>query len=102
MSTKNNSLLNKFKTSISDMVFELAFLVMLFSKLFGYTPNLSWWIVTSPLWIPIALCFICFFIFYCITIVSIILYAIFLGLIFIGSLLSNKISTIFLKNKKGK
>lgn len=32
-----------------------AFLIMLAAKCFGYSPDLSWWIVTLPLWGPFAL-----------------------------------------------
>lgn len=33
-------------------ILEIAFIIMLAAKLFGYAPNLSWWIVTCPLWGP--------------------------------------------------
>ena len=33
----------------------MAFLIMLGAKCFGYAPDLSWWVVTLPLWGPWAL-----------------------------------------------
>lgn len=51
-----------FKTPSID-VCGIAFLMLMFAKLFGYA-NISWWIVTAPLWGPIAICFGVFMLYY--------------------------------------
>ena len=43
-----------FKTPSLEIL-GVAFLILLCAKVFGYSPELSWWVVTSPLWGPWAL-----------------------------------------------
>ena len=40
------------------------FLIMFSAKIFNYAPDLSWWIVTLPLWGPMLICLgVLFFVF---------------------------------------
>ena len=47
-----------------------AFLIMLAAKCFGFYPDLSWWIVTCPLWITFAICGAFFVFFYAMAVVA--------------------------------
>lgn len=51
-----------FKSPPTD-VCGIAFLILLFGKVFGYI-EFPWWIITAPLWGPFAICFFLFAIFY--------------------------------------
>lgn len=62
-----------------------AFLVMLVAKCFGYATDLSWWIVTFPLWGPWALTIAFFVGFYALAFIGIAIVGIIglvLGIIF--------------------
>ena len=62
-----------------------AFLVMLVAKCFGYATDLSWWIVTFPLWGPWALTIAFFVGFYALAFVGVAIVGIIglvLGIIF--------------------
>ena len=82
-------------------IFGVAFLVMLICKCGGWCPDLSWWIVTAPLWGPWALYigfFIAFYAFLFIVLGIVGTFAIVLGLI---ETVFNKIKGAF-KRKENK
>ena len=58
-----------------------AFLIMLICKCGGWYPDLSWWIVTAPLWAPWAIVFGTFVGFYLFALVGALLVGV-VGLIF--------------------
>lgn len=77
-----------------------AFLVMLAGKCFGYAPDLSWWIVTLPLWGPWALAAAFFIGFYLLLFVGIAIIGI-VGLVLgIFYAIYDFFHNIFTQNKK--
>ena len=63
MAEETSTHITIFKTP-SGIALSAAFLIMLSAKVFGFVPDLSWWIVTAPLWAPWALCVVFFVGFY--------------------------------------
>ena len=62
MNIEKKTTITLFK-SPSTNICNLVFLILLFAKIFGYV-DISWWIVSFPLWGPIAICFSLFLFFY--------------------------------------
>ena len=65
-----------------------AFIMMLIAKCSGYVPDLSWWIVTCPLWGPWAITVAFFIAFYVIAFIG-------LGTAMVFGLIAAMVSMIF-------
>lgn len=76
---------------------ETAFLILLVAKVFGYA-DFSWWIVTCPLWGPIAICFGFLFAFYAIALVVATMMGVIAVILMGVSFIWNKFKKLFRKN----